>query len=38
MAKFIALTQTCQLTEHKEVSIYTESRYDFRLVHDFEML
>ncbi|KAJ1176581.1 hypothetical protein NDU88_001854 [Pleurodeles waltl] len=35
VAELIALTKACQATENLKVTIYTDSRYGFSIVHDF---
>ena len=37
-AELIALTEACRLTKNKSVTIYTDSRYAFGVVHDFGTL
>ena len=37
-ADLIALTEVCKLAKDKSVSIYTDSRYAFGVVHDFGAL
>ena len=32
------LTWACQLSKGKSVNVYTHSKYDFRVVHDFDIL
>ncbi|MGL4646702.1 MAG: RNase H family protein [Cetobacterium sp.] len=37
-AELIAQTETCKLEQSKSVTIYTDSRFAFRVVHDFGTL
>lgn len=37
-AELVVLTEACKLTEGKSVTIYTDSRYAFGVVHDFGAL
>uniref|UniRef100_A0A8C5Q9R4 ribonuclease H n=1 Tax=Leptobrachium leishanense TaxID=445787 RepID=A0A8C5Q9R4_9ANUR len=37
-AELIALTRACELFKDEEVTIYTDSRYAFEVVHDFGVL
>lgn len=35
VAELIALTRACKLFESQNMNIYTDSKYDFGVVHDF---